>query len=263
MSQVLFYAVTKAQYEALEVKQENALYFLSDVNRIYKGSVPYTHPLAIVESFPEAGVAGTLYIHKTTLEARSYDGSNWLALSPAVVKSIGEEASDSELPTAKAVKDFVSQSVGSESSTSAISDVSYDPASKSLSVTKGDGEPTLTALSGLFDSVNFDAATGVLSFTTNGGEVATVNLPKEQFLSSASYDSQSKILTLTLNNETSVTVNLSDLADVYSGKESDTASVSVADGEITANVKISQTQGNALSGKIDGLYAEALKWQTL
>ena len=52
MSQVLFYAINAAQYAAISTKNPNALYFITDGNRIYKGAVPYTHPVAGVASFP-------------------------------------------------------------------------------------------------------------------------------------------------------------------------------------------------------------------
>lgn len=41
MSKVLFKFGTKAQYLALENKQENALYFLLDSGELYRGTVPF------------------------------------------------------------------------------------------------------------------------------------------------------------------------------------------------------------------------------
>lgn len=38
MSQVLFYAVTAEQYANLSTKNDNAIYFITDGNRIYKSS---------------------------------------------------------------------------------------------------------------------------------------------------------------------------------------------------------------------------------
>ena len=58
MSQILFYTGTKAQYDALTTKNENALYFLTDANKLYKGSTPFTHPVQTVSSFPASGEAG-------------------------------------------------------------------------------------------------------------------------------------------------------------------------------------------------------------
>ena len=60
MSQILFYTGTKAQFDALTTKNENALYFLTDANRLYKGSTPFTHPVQAVSAFPASGEAGTI-----------------------------------------------------------------------------------------------------------------------------------------------------------------------------------------------------------
>ena len=48
MSQVLFYAVTASQYAGITTKNPDAIYFITDGNRIYKGVVPYTHPVEAV-----------------------------------------------------------------------------------------------------------------------------------------------------------------------------------------------------------------------
>ncbi len=191
MSQVLFYAINAAQYAAISTKNPNALYFITDGNRIYKGAVPYTHPVAEVTSFPASGEVGTLYIHKTTYEAKIWDGSAWSTVSLPVVTSIGASPTNSQLPTAQAVKNYVDSEIVNVNSgiSGAVSNVGYEAASKSLSVQKGAGEAVVTALSGLFDGVSYNGATGVLSFTANGGAPVSVNLPVEQFLAAAAKDS--------------------------------------------------------------------------
>ena len=70
------------------------------------------------------------------------------------------------------------------------------------------------------------------------------------------------MLTLTLNNDTKFDVNLADLVDTYSGEASNTATVSVNGGKITASVNVSAEAGNILQTKNDGVYA-TIEWQTL
>lgn len=111
MSQVLFYAVTAAQYAAIPTKNPNALYFITDGNRIYKGAIPYTHPVETVTSFPASGEAGTLFIHKTTYEAKIWDGSAWSTVSLPVITSIGASPTNTQLPTAQAVKNYVDSEI--------------------------------------------------------------------------------------------------------------------------------------------------------
>lgn len=264
MSQVLFYAVTAAQYAAISTKNPNALYFITDGNRIYKGAVPYTHPVEGVTEFPAAGEVGTLYIHKTTYEAKVWEGSAWSTVSLPVITAIGASPTNTQLPTAQAVKNYVDAEIVNVNSgiSGAITNVGYEAASKSLSVQKGAGEAVVTALTGLFDGVSYNGATGVLSFTANGGAPVSVNLPVEQFLSAASYNETTNVLTLTLNNDTKFEVNLADLVDSYSGEATDTATVSVNSGKITASVNVSAEAGNILQAKTDGVYA-ALEWKTL
>ena len=264
MSQVLFYAVTSAQYAAIPAKNPDALYVITDGNRIYKGAVPYTHPVAGVSSFPASGEAGTLYIHNTPYEAKIWDGSAWSTVSLPVITAIGASPTNSQLPTAQAVKNYVDTEIVNVNSgiSGAVTDVGYEAASKSLSVQKGAGEAVVTALTGLFDGVSYNGATGVLGFTTNGGTPVSVNLPVEQFLAAAAYDAETHVLTLTLNDDTEFDVNLADLVDAYSGEASDTAAVTVSGGKISASVKVSAGAGNIISANQDGIYA-ALEWQSL
>lgn len=264
MSQVLFYAVTAEQYANLSTKNDNAIYFITDGNRIYKGSVPYAHPVAVVDEFPTTGEAGTLYIHKSTYEAKTYNGTVWVTVSLPVVTSIGTSPTNTQLPTAQAVKNYLDVEIVKVNTglSGAVSNVNYDASSKSITVQKGAGDPVVTALTGFFDGVSFDGATGELSFTANGGTPVKVNLPVEQFLSAASYDDATNVLTLTLNNDTKFEVNLADLVDTYSGEASNTATVSVAGGKISASVNVSAEAGNILQTKTDGVYA-SIEWQTL
>ena len=236
MSQVLFYAVTAAQYAGITTKDANALYFITDGNRIYKGGVPYTHPVEVVTTFPESGLTGTLYVHKTTYEAKVWNGTAWSMISLPVVTSIGTSPTNTQLPTAQAVKTYVDAEIVNVNTglSGAVSNVGYEEASKSLAVQKG-----------------------VLSFTTNGGPPVTVTLPVEHFLSAAAYNEETHILTLTLNNDTEFDVNLADLVDTYEGGSTTSVVVNIAGGVVTATVKVSAAAGNQLSVKSDGLFVPA------
>ena len=155
MSQVLFYAVTAEQYANLSTKNENAIYFITDGNRIYKGSVPYAHPVAVVDEFPATGEAGTLYIHKSTYEAKTYNGTAWVTVSLPVVTSIGTSPTNTQLPTAQAVKNYLDVEIVKVNTglSGAVSNVDYDAASKSITVQKGAGDPVVTALTGFFHGI--------------------------------------------------------------------------------------------------------------
>lgn len=115
------------------------------------------------------------------------------------------------------------------------------------------------AVAGTINGVSHDAETGDITFTRNNAEPVVFNIPKDNFLSAASFKKTTNILTLELTNGTKVDVSLKDLMNVYSGGETDTAAVAVdEDGEITVNVNVSESAGNALTVKEDGLHVEGL-----
>ena len=89
MAQVLFLTGTKAQYDALATKNTNAIYFLTDTGEIRKGDAPFSHPVKAVESFPESGEAGAIYVNTSTHEARLWDGTAWQTAGLPTVTSIG------------------------------------------------------------------------------------------------------------------------------------------------------------------------------
>lgn len=73
-----FHYLTSAQYTALATKNANALYFVSDTGKIYKGAEDYTNSVRVVAEFPATGIAqGVLYVNSTTGEAKTYNGAAW------------------------------------------------------------------------------------------------------------------------------------------------------------------------------------------
>lgn len=262
MSQVLFYAVTQTQYDGLTSKDENAIYFVTDTGRIYKGEVAFAHPVQTVAEFPATGQSGTIYVNSSTHEAKTYNGTHWVTLALSTVTTLENSASDAQLATAKAVKSYVDGSIADVNAgvSGAVANVSY--ANKAISVQKGTGDPVTTALTGFLDGVTYDGTTGVLSFTTNGGEEKTVNLPVENFLSAASFNKENNVLTLTLTSGGTVDVSLADLVDVYTGTTGSTANVDVSSGVVSASVNISQETGNIVKAKDDGIYA-TVEWLSL
>lgn len=262
MSQILFYTGTKAQFDALSAKNDNALYFLTDVNKLYKGSTAYTQSVEVVDDFPTAGTIGVIYVKSGSYEVRTWNGTGWITMALPIVTSIGDNSGNQEIPSALAVKSYVDGQIADVASgvSGAVTDVTF--ANKSISVQKGSGAPVETALSGFFDGVSYDGATGVLSFTANGGETKSVTLPVENFLSAASFDHATGILTLTLTGGEAVTVNLADLVDAYTGTTGATANVSISDGVVSASVNVSGDPGNILQSKGDGLYA-TVEWNEL
>lgn len=225
MSAVQFFILTAAQYAAIETKDESALYFLSDRNRIFKGSVPYSHPIELVTEFPATGLTGTLYVNTATREGKTWNGTGWVTVQLAVSTAVADN--DTTLPTGKAVKNFVEN-----------------------------------ALAGFVNGATFDGATGLLSLATPSGTPVEINLPVEQFLAAAAYDAETHTLTLTMTDNSTFDVDLADLIDTYTGGETPTAEVEVSGGTITAAVRVSSLDGNRIEAKADGVYVAPTVWQT-
>ncbi len=79
MAKVLFYTATAAQYNALQTKNENALYFLTDTGEFYKGATRFSFPIHAVTEFPESGETGILYVNETG-ESRIWNGSEFVSV---------------------------------------------------------------------------------------------------------------------------------------------------------------------------------------
>lgn len=114
MAQVKFIACTSGQFAALAAKDEGTLYFLSDAREIYKGDTPYGGGFyKAVTAFPSAADAQihTLYLNTSTGEVKFYDGSGFVTLVDPKATVLSADSTNTEIPTAKAVVDFVTGKV--------------------------------------------------------------------------------------------------------------------------------------------------------
>ena len=244
---------TLAQYEALKVAgtiSANDLYFITDTKQIYVGADLYTGQVQFVEAFPESPSQGIIYVNGSTHETKVWNGSAWQIMIPAISETLTEATEDTLLVNAKAIRDYVA-GVNNE----AVADVAYDAAAQKFTITYGDDSTSELLLKNLITGAAYDGATGNFTFTVANGEAVVINTPKENFLSAASFDEASHILTLTLDDGTTVEVDLKELVDTYTVKATATVELAMSEsGEITANVKKSEAEGNALVLNEDGLF---------
>ena len=250
-TQLTFHAGTLAQYTAKKEASQldaNGLYFLTDTKELYIGEEKYFEPAEVVSEFPSTGAQGKLYINSATFEAKIYDGTQWIVISPAVSTTLDSDTTDSNIVTAKAVRDYIASQI-TEATDGAITAIAYDEASQKFTVTKADTTSSEILLKNLLTGASYDAGTGNFTFTKANGESTVINTPKENFLESASYDTDTHVLTLTLVDDTEVTVNLEDLIDTYTVADTDSIDLTLTGNEIKADVKISPAAGNALSIK--------------
>ena len=102
---------------------------------VYKGTVPYSHPIELVDEFPATGLVGTLYVNTSTKEGKAWNGSAWVTVQLAVSTTLDD--SDEAIPTSKAVKEYVDGAVENiVAGGGAVTDVTY--ADKTITVKKRD-----------------------------------------------------------------------------------------------------------------------------
>lgn len=213
MAKVLFSYGLQSQFDLLETKNADTIYFITDTQRIYKGDTLVADvaktEVAFVDSVPEAATAqeDVLYIvtegGTTTMWVKNGESMEQTGggeateiadgivsidkLDPSLVAKDLSTPNDTTIPTTKAVDDAIKAAIAEIDLTpydAAFSGVAAEPA--------GEGE------------------TGtVLKFTKIDGSETSVTIA-DIFLSAASYDSGTHDLTLTLNDEdqSTVVVNL-------------------------------------------------------
>lgn len=198
--------VTAAEYYGAGSRDAEKLYFLSDTHEIYKGDIPFTEAVIMVDdSDSDLGTAlglitnparRKIYMSQTTMEGRIYDGTSWKTVIRAVDTAVTN--SSNNLITSGAVATYVAQKISEVTGGEGfVKNITYTPGTATLTVTGGEGQPTLQ-LSGLGTSISYDAGTGKLQLKDVTGTVlgSDVNLDLERFVSAAAYDNTKKEIIL-------------------------------------------------------------------
>lgn len=108
---ITFYKKTQAQYDALATYVQDGIYFISDSKVIYLNGVRYGTNITTVTEFPATGLVGIIYVNSDTLEQRIYSNNAWITIAPPKNKTITSSSTDSQIPTSKAVYDYVVNSI--------------------------------------------------------------------------------------------------------------------------------------------------------
>lgn len=159
MANVLFKHGTYAQYKALEVKDANTLYFLTDVKELYKGSDLYSAAYEVIEgnsvsNLPTSGAQGRLYIFTEDKAIMRFNGTSFVNVLPGIAAAIdGSE----KLVTAKLVKEYVEGQVSTINGAIALKANSADVYTKgeadALLAEKAVKSEVETAIKGVQDGV--------------------------------------------------------------------------------------------------------------
>lgn len=256
MANVNFKYGAYADYQKLAVKDSNTLYFTTDTLQIFKGATEYTKSVKMVSALPESGqVQGVVYLRTNDFTLHTYNGTEYVQLTKGAVTTIpASGATDTTVPTTKAVADYVNDKIAGVVGGKGVfvTDVSYE--SGVLSVAKGDA-PVTTTLTGVVHDATYDAETRTISLPVFGGDALTINLGKDLVVTSGKYDTKTKEIQLTITSGDVIKIPVGSLIDIYTGIATSSAEVTVNDqNQISVNVKVSAKANNSIVLETDGLY---------
>lgn len=255
MAEIKFRYGTKARYDALSPKDMDTLYFTTDTLQLFKGTAEYTKTCKMVSSLPTTGqIQGIIYFRMTDYSMHIWNGVEFVQLNKATVTQIPTDATDNDVPTTKAVADYVNAKVAAVEGIKGkfVTDVTYNAGV--LSVAKGD-EPIATTLTGIVHEPTYDAETRTIKLPVFGGDTLTIALGKDLVVKSGTYNTKDKNIELTLTSGDVIKIPVGSLIDIYTGVATPSAEVTVSDdNKISVTVKVSAKANNTLTIEEDGLY---------
>ena len=235
MEYVLYRYGTQSQYDSQSSYESNALYFIEDTHRIYKGNVLIADTadnIVFTSTAPEfaSAEAGKLYVvsnesgltlyvkgDTSMVEAggqiKAGDISTIDAFADSILDKSGAEltADDTKIPTSGAVKSAISEAVQA-----------YDGAFVDVAATRAE-----------------DNSGTLLTFTDKSGNTKDVTVA-DLFLTSVSYDKDTHKLSFVVKGQTEpVEVDLSDLVP---------QSVDASDVALAKEITVTTNVGNLNAG---------------
>ena len=165
MALVKFVVTDALGYAGLESKEDNALYFVTDTRKIYKGNTEFGMKFGNVPAGGWDSVdpkdTNTIYREEGTFHLRMWSGSQWINLSLPVQATVTN--STQELASNKAIRDYVASQltdldVGALEGRVDTLEGEMDAAQASITTITGDGE-------GSINKAEADAIAAAKSYT--------------------------------------------------------------------------------------------------
>lgn len=255
MAEVKFSYGTKARYDALTPKDMDTLYFTTDTLQLFKGTTEYTKSAKMVASLPTTGqVQGVIYFRMTDYTMYIYNGTEFVQLNRPVVTQIPGEATDDDIPSTKAVADYVQAKIEASEGKPGhfVTDVTYSDGVMSVSK---NGEPVKTTLTGVVHAPTYDADTRTIKMPVFGGDELVITLGKDLVVKSGVYNTETHDIELTITTGEVIKIPVGSLIDIYVGTVTATAETTVSDdNKISVNVRVSAKADNSITVEEDGLY---------
>ena len=209
-----------------------------------------------MSTLPGSGqVQGVVYVRTSDFTLHVFNGTSYIQLNKATVTEIpAADASDDNVPTTKAVADYVDAKIEGVVGSKGVfvTDVTYNDGV--LSVAKG-GDPVATTLTGVVHTPTYDASTRTIKLPVFGGDELTIALGKDLVVTSGTYNAKDKNIELTITSGDVIKIPVGSLIDVYTGLATSTAEVTVStDNKISVKVKVSAKADNSITLEEDGLY---------
>ena len=89
-------------------REPNSFYLTTDTRELYFGAELYTEPVRFYAGTkPQSPAQGVLYINETTGAGDVYTGTAWQNVIKPTVTQLDASATNEQIPTAKAVKDYI------------------------------------------------------------------------------------------------------------------------------------------------------------
>lgn len=270
MAAVKFFSTTKAKYDDLAEKDNDALYFVEDTRTIYKGEIDMTSNTYLMDTAPTALTSGRIAVVKQTVDDvvfyQFYVGNADGTVTKVLPGTTNDKSTFAEtgnfgllLPTINAVKGYVQDTVDSIDATldKAVTGASYDKTTGNITLNQSDGSTLPVNLSGVVHDATYDSATMILTIPSYGGKDVVVNIPKDKFLQTGEYvasytfnegqedEYTAPAILLTINAEggeadanKTIAIPVGSLVDTYTVADTDTVDLTMDNNHnITASVK--------------------------
>lgn len=261
---------TQAGYDGLESYDDGTLYFTTDTLALYKGNKLYNGGVKAVAALPETPALGVLYILTTTWTGQIWTGTAWKVITKPFVETINKEsASHVGVPTEKAVVDYVTNAIAGVTGGTGIfvTDIAYSTANNAIKVSKGEGVSTEIKIDGMVHNATYDTTKRKVSLPVVNGTTVEFTIPEDKDLvvKAGKYEATSEEIWLSIdptgaytNASNVIKIPVSDLIDeIVAGNTSTiTMTYDKETNTISGAVKVSATEGNALSAVADGLMVD-------
>ena len=140
--------LTKSAYNNLATKSDQALYFISDTQEIFRGSVNYTSAIVVVSSLPNNPLTTKVYLRTSDNTLNIYTGSAWISfgsLNNTVSSTVESSGTATSLAVSGvAVKSYIEDKLEVDSLDDVTTTTLYNNFQMPVTITQTSGSSTYT-----------------------------------------------------------------------------------------------------------------------